>query len=80
MDDEKRDHEKPIPDNLEDILSEFQLMALRRIESFGWELQFVRRPPDHTPIPVIVSDDGNKIGILEDDGRINMEPGINIRE
>ena len=80
MDSEKRDQEKPIPNNLEDILSEFQLLALRRIESFGWELQFVRRSPDHAAIPVIVSDDGNKIGVLEDDGRINMEPDINIRE
>lgn len=80
MVDEKRDHEKPIPDNLEDILSEFQLMALHRIESFGWELKFVRRPPNDEPIPVIVSDHGNKIGVLEDDGRINMEPDIQIRE
>jgi len=80
MDSEKRDQEKPIPDNLEDILSEFQLMALHRIESFGWELKFVRRSPGHDPIPVIVSDDGNKIGVLEDDGRINMEPDIIIRE
>ena len=80
MDAEKRDLEKPIPDNLEDILSEFQLMALHRIESFGWELQFVRRPPGHEAIPVIVNDDGNKIGVLEDDGRINMETDIIIRE
>lgn len=80
MDDEKRNSEKPIPDNLDNILSEFQMMALRRIESFGWELQFVRRPPGHVPTPVIVSDDGKKIGILEDDGRINMSPDIDIRE
>ena len=35
VDDEKRNHEKPIPDNLDDLLNDFQLMALRRIEGFG---------------------------------------------
>lgn len=80
MDAEKRDREAPVPDNLEDILSEFQLMALRRIKSFGWELLFVRRVPFHAAVPVIVNDDGNKVGVLEEDGRINMEPDIKIRE
>jgi hypothetical protein len=79
MDDEKRDREKPIPDNLEKILSEFQMMALRRIEGFGWELRFVRRPSFQTPTPVVFSADGAKIGVLEEDGRINMEPDIQLR-
>ena len=80
MDHEKRDREAPIPDNLDEILSEFQLMALRRIEGFGWELRFVRRPPFQTPTPVVFSADGNKIGVLEEDGRINMEPDIQLRQ
>lgn len=80
MDDEKRDQQKPIPDNLDDILSEFQSMALRRIEGFGWELRFVRQRAFHAPTPVIYSADGDKIGVLEEDGRINMEPDIKLRE
>jgi len=80
MDDEKRDLEKPIPDDLEDILSTLQLMALHQIESFGWELRFVRRPPAQTPVPVVFNDDGSKIGVLEDDGRINLETDIKIRK
>ncbi|MBL1276883.1 MAG: hypothetical protein COB30_012435 [Ectothiorhodospiraceae bacterium] len=80
MDDDKREHEKPIPDNLDDILSPFQLMALHRIESFGWELRFVRRPSSEAAIPVVFSDDGNKIGVLEDDGRINLDSDIKIRD
>lgn len=79
MDDEKRHKEKPIPDNLEELLSEFQMMALRRIEGFGWELRFVRWHNLQTPTPVVFSADGNKIGVLEEDGRINMEPDIKLR-
>ncbi len=77
---EQREQKEPIPDDLEDILSPLQTMALHRIESFGWELRFVRRPPSQTPIPVVFSDDGNKIGVLEDDGRINLESDIKIRK
>lgn len=79
MTDEKRDQEKPIPDNLEEILSEFQIMALHRIEGFGWELRFVRRPTFQAPTVVVFSADGTKIGVLEEDGRINMEPDITLR-
>lgn len=80
MDEEKRDREKPIPDNLEEILSEFQVMALRRIESFGWELRFVRRLTFQIPTVVVFSADGTKIGVLEEDGRINMESDIKLRD
>ncbi len=79
MDNEKRDREEPIPDNLQEILSEFQLMALHRIEGFGWKLRFVRRPTFQTPTAVVFSADGTKIGVLEEDGRINMESEIKIR-
>lgn len=79
MTDEKRDQEKPIPDNLEEMLSDFQIMALHRIEGFGWELRFVRRPTFQVPTVVVFSADGAKIGVLEEDGRINMEPDIKLR-
>lgn len=80
MDDDKRTGEKPIPENLQQVLNEFQLLALHRIEGFGWELRFVRRPLFQAAIPVVVNSDGTSIGVLEEDGRINMEPDIQIRD
>jgi hypothetical protein len=80
MDDDKRTGEQPVPDNLQEVLSEFQLLALHRIEGFGWELRFVRRPLFQAAIPVVVNSDGTSIGVLEEDGRINMEPDIQIRD
>ena len=78
-DDEKRGTAKPVPENLNGVLNEVQMLALSRIEGFGWQLQFVRRPEPHHPIPVVSSPEGNTIGILDEDGRVNLEYHIRLR-
>jgi len=80
MDKEKRTGEEPVPDNAIEMLNPMQVRALRQIESYGWQLQFIRRPLFQDPVPVVIDADGKKIGILEEDGRINMEPDIKVRE
>jgi hypothetical protein len=80
MDTEKRKGEKPVPDRPEDVLNAMQMRALHQIEGFGWQLKFVRRPMFQEPVPVVCSAEGDKIGTLEEDGRINMEPDIKVRE
>ena len=80
MDNDKRTGQLAIPDNLEDWLSEEQMQMLHQIESFGWHIKFIRRPVFQDPIIVLVSDDGKKIGILEKDGKINMDPDITRRD
>lgn len=79
MDREKRKGEKPIPENLNELLNPEQMSALRQIEGFGWQLKFVRRPLFQDPVPVVHSADGTKLGVLEEDGRLNMEPDIMVR-
>ncbi|HEY3487660.1 MAG TPA: hypothetical protein VGL10_06310 [Gammaproteobacteria bacterium] len=80
MDREKRKGEKAIPDKLEDVLNDDQLMTLRQIERFGWRLAFVRRPVFQKPIPVVLTADDQKIGVLEEDGRLNMNPDVKLRK
>ena len=80
MDRDKRKRDKPVPDRLEEVLNEMQMLALRQIEGFGWQLRFIRKPLFQEPVPVVFSAEGDKIGILEEDGRINMEPDIKLRE
>jgi hypothetical protein len=80
MDKEKRKGDEPVPAHLEKVLSEMQMLALHQVESFGWQLRFVRRPLFQEPVPVVFSADGAKIGVLEEDGRINMEPEIEVRK
>ena len=80
MDQDKRKGDEPVPHNAIEMLNEMQVLALRKIEGFGWRLHFIRRPLFQDPVPVVVDSEGKKIGILEEDGRINMEPDIKVRE
>jgi len=80
MDNDKRTGQQAIPDNLEDWLSPEQMQMLHQIESFGWKIKFIRRPVFQDPVIVLVGDDEKKIGILEKDGRINMDPDIVLRD
>lgn len=80
MDREKRKGDKAIPDDLEDVLNQDQMMTLRQIERFGWRLAFVRRPVFQQPIPIVITSDNEKIGVLEEDGRLNMNPSIKLRK
>lgn len=76
---DNRNREVPVPDNLADYLNEDQMRALRRVEEFGWELRFIRRPLFQKIVPVVVSHDGERYGVLEEDGSINMQPDLVIR-
>jgi hypothetical protein len=70
---------KPIPDNLNEVLSNLQIVALQKAEGFGWKLKFVRRPLFQEVIPVITDPLDEKVGVLESDGKINLNPDIVIR-
>lgn len=80
MDKDRRNVDKPIPDNLEDTLNDSQLMALPALERFGWELRFVRRPLFQEAVPVVFNAEGTMVGVLEEDGRLNLEVDVQIRE
>ena len=79
MDGENRGASKPVPDNLKQVLNELQMLALSRIESFGWELRFVRRPDSQHVTPVVSNAEGTTIGVLEEDGRVNLEHEVRLR-
>jgi hypothetical protein len=71
--------DKPIPDNLNEVLNNLQLLALQKAEEFGWKLKFVRRPLFQEVVPVITDPSGGKFGILETNGDINLHPQTKIR-
>jgi hypothetical protein len=80
MDEDKRTGEKPIPLNVEDYLNDLQQDILRVVKQYGWTLKFVRRPDNETPVIVIEEKDGSQVGVLEENGAINYESDIVIRE
>ncbi|MBQ0794781.1 hypothetical protein [Zhongshania sp.] len=76
MDQEKRRGDAPIPQGAADMLNELQHLALRQMEGFGWRLHFIRRPLFQERVVVVIDASGENIGILEEDGSINMSPAI----
>ena len=79
-DDNKRKGIKPIPPNYRSYMNEAQQAQLVTIEGFGWNLKFIRRPPNEDNVVVVVSPDGGSIGVLEEDDRLNLDPKIVIRD
>lgn len=76
---DKRNTEVSVPDNLDEYLNDAQMRSLRRVEEFGWRLAFIRRPLFQDIVPVIMSDNGEKHGVLEKDGSINTQHELVIR-
>ena len=64
---------------LERDLNTAQLLTLRELENFGWELKFVRRPPFQPVIPIVFDADRSHFAVIEPDGSLNEQPPITIR-
>ena len=80
MEKDKRNKQKPIPNNLSDYLNEDQRVTLNQIESYGWRIEFIRRPLFQTPLVVIFGPDDGQIGVLKEDGTIDKNPEILVRK
>ncbi|OUS02632.1 hypothetical protein A9Q90_09250 [Gammaproteobacteria bacterium 54_18_T64] len=76
---DKRKGQAPIPKNLKDFLSADQRMSLNSLSHFGWEVLFIRRPAFKDPVVVLLNSDGHSIGILDEDGKIQVDTNIVIR-
>ncbi|WP_051171386.1 hypothetical protein [Spongiibacter marinus] len=78
---ERRQTQSPIPHNLEELLSELQLLAIRRVEEFGGGLWFVRRPLFQDVVPVVNCslNHGAETAVVELDGSLNTSHGLFIR-
>lgn len=80
MGEDKRKGEEPVPDDVKNYLNEAQVAELHKIEGFGWKLVFVRRPLFQESVVVVTDADGGSIGVLEEDGRLNLDPSIETRQ
>lgn len=76
---ERRQPHLPPNASLLTQLNEEQLMTLRELERFGWELRFVRRRPFQDLVPVVVDGDRKSFSILKADGTLEDNPDIRLR-
>jgi hypothetical protein len=77
---EKRKATPEVTDEVLTMLTDMQKIALRRIENFGWQLKFVRHPSFEPPLVVVENSTGINIGVLEEDGGVNLNPQIVLRD
>ena len=61
-------------------LNDSQLATLSSLETFGWELKFVRKPLFQEPVPIVFDGSREHFAVLEADGTLNEEPEITIRD
>jgi hypothetical protein len=55
------------------------MAGLREAQKRGWSLKFVRRPVFQTPTVVLAYRNGRKLGLLEEDGKVNERARIALR-
>ena len=78
---EKRNQQKAVPDNLDEIISVEQLATITKLESFGWELFFIRRPDPRTIIPLMKCPLSSECytAVIDNDGSVIRDHDILIR-
>lgn len=77
--DEKRTGEAAVPEHPETYMNAAQLAELHKIENFGWKIAFIRRPMFETPIIMVSDASDTKLGMLDEDGRLVLDPDIETR-
>ncbi len=76
----RRRGEPAIPDNYKEFLTLEQIDALRKLESFGWSLKFVRRPK-FEPVEIIVfHGDNDYYSILAENGELDQKTPVRVRD
>ena len=61
-------------------LTPAQLVTLEALEIFKWRLAFVRRPLFLAPIPVLFDKDDTRFVVVREDGTLDEEPTLRLRD
>jgi hypothetical protein len=76
---EKENKQAAVPEHPARFLDTLQLSSIRNLETFGWQLFFVRRSnPDETLTLMDLSSSG-ETAVIEKDGTVNRTHGAVIR-
>lgn len=69
----------PIPDNLDDYLTNDQKTVLARLEKTGWSLAFIRRQKVEKPVVVLLAPSNYDYAVLKEDGELEYPAKIKLR-
>ena len=57
-----------------------QQATIHTMETFHWRLKFVRRPLFKIPIPVLFNREGDRYVVVNEDGTIDENPALTLRD
>ena len=57
-----------------------QQATIHTMETFHWRLKFVRRPLFKIPIPVLFNPEGDRYVVVNEDGTIDENPALKLRD
>lgn len=57
-----------------------QQATIHTMETFHWRLKFVRRPLFKIPIPVLFNREGDRYVVVNEDGTIDEDPALKLRD
>ncbi len=75
----RRRGEEAIPANYKSLLTMDQIDGLRKLESFGWSLLYVRRPKFEPVQVVLIHSDGKSHAVLGVSGELEEEATVKVR-
>ena len=76
---DRREGKPAVPDDLERYLNKNQLNAYQSMTNSGWRMYFVRRPMFQHPMAVMINHEGTRIGVLEEEGHVDLNPSLELR-
>ncbi len=76
---DKRDKQPPIPVRLSEYLNQAQIATINKMEQFGWELFFVRRPLFQEVITIMRFLQSGETALIEEDGSFNRAHEVYVR-
>jgi hypothetical protein len=80
VDKERRRAKPPHPESLRHGLSPGQRRALQDLETFGWQLKFVRRRPFQPVVMFFYNEERGVFAKVEEDGSLQESPSDPIRK
>ena len=76
---ERRTEEQQTQDDLKRMLNKQQMNTLRQMETTGWKILFIRNHLFESMITALGHSEDGSIVVLEEDGSINKEHDLDIR-
>jgi len=75
----RKGYDRPVR-AMERELTDDQLVTLRQLENYGWELKFIRHVPFQPPCPVMFDSDRSHYAVLLPDGTLDeSHQGFDVR-